>query len=75
MASYMAYRPLTPQYTPCSRDRSEYIAESGMYTSTAGSILLSQWCIIWTAGLSTVNVYSWMPLIYAIMGITLYVPI
>ena len=32
-------------YTPRSCDCREYIAESGVYISTAGSILLSQWCI------------------------------
>ena len=38
MRSYMAYT---------LRDCREYIAESGVYISTAGSELLSQGCIFW----------------------------
>ena len=53
MVSYKAYRPLTQQYTRCSCDCREYIAEPGLYISTAGSILLSQECIF-----GWVNVYS-----------------
>ena len=45
MSSYTAYRPQTQQYTHCSCDRMEYIAESGVYISTAESILVSQGCI------------------------------
>ena len=37
-------------YTPRSGDRREYTAESGVYISTAGSILLSQGSIFSTPG-------------------------
>ena len=39
MASCMAYKPLTQQNTPCHRNHSEYIAESGMYIWPSECIL------------------------------------
>jgi len=50
MRSYMAYTPaVAPQ---------EYITKSGVYISTAVSILLSQGCIFWQLASGWVSVYS-----------------